>query len=83
MKAVKKRVADRNTRDLLWKFLRAGVMHQDTLEETLTGTPQGASLHFLQSGKHGARVLDEYSAETTAPQLWGRVSGRPAPRGTA
>lgn len=41
MKAVKKRVADRNTRDLLWKFLRAGVMHQDTLEETLTGTPQG------------------------------------------
>ena len=28
MKAVKKRVADRNIRDLLWKFLRAGVMYQ-------------------------------------------------------
>src|SRR6266849_1323936 len=41
MKAVKKRVADRNVRDLLWAFLRAGVMYQDTLEETLTGTPQG------------------------------------------
>ena len=41
MKAVKKRVADRNIRDLLWKFLRAGVMHQGTIKETLTGTPQG------------------------------------------
>ena len=35
------------------------------------------SLHFLQSGKHGARVLDEYSARTTTTRLWGRVSGRP------
>ncbi len=26
IKAVKKRVAERNIRDLLWKFLRAGVM---------------------------------------------------------
>jgi RNA-directed DNA polymerase len=41
MKAVKKRVADRNIRDLLWKFLRAGVMYQGTQKETLTGTPQG------------------------------------------
>ena len=41
IKAVKKRVADRNIRDVLWKFLRAGVMHQGNSEETLTGTPQG------------------------------------------
>jgi group II intron reverse transcriptase/maturase len=41
MKAVKKRVADRNIRDLLWKFLRAGVMYKGTMKETLTGTPQG------------------------------------------
>src|SRR5215471_10845452 len=41
IKAVKKRVADRDIRDLLWKFLRAGVMHQDHYRETLTGTPQG------------------------------------------
>ena len=41
MKAVKKRVADRSLRDLLWKFLRAGVMHQGKWQETLTGTPQG------------------------------------------
>src|SRR3989441_3503793 len=41
IKAVKKRVADRDIRDLLWKFLRAGVMHQGTTKETLSGTPQG------------------------------------------
>jgi len=41
IKAVKKRVADRNIRDLIWKFLRAGVMQQGSTQETLTGTPQG------------------------------------------
>jgi RNA-directed DNA polymerase len=41
IKAVKKRVADRDIRDLLWKFLRAGVMHRGKVQETLTGTPQG------------------------------------------
>src|SRR5216684_1568298 len=41
IKAVKKRVADRDIRDLLWKFLRAGVMEQGNKRETLTGTPQG------------------------------------------
>ena len=41
MKAVKKRVADRDIRDLLWQFLRAGVMEQGKRSETLTGTPQG------------------------------------------
>jgi RNA-directed DNA polymerase len=30
IKAVKKRVADRNIRDLIWKFLRAGVMSLGT-----------------------------------------------------
>ena len=41
IKAVKKRVADRDIRDLLWKFLRAGVMYRGHFSETLTGTPQG------------------------------------------
>src|SRR5713101_1510917 len=38
-------------------------------------------VHFLQSGKHGARVFDEYSTRTTTTRLWGRVSGSPAPGG--
>src|SRR5262245_9899006 len=41
IKAVKKRVADRDIRDLLWKFLRAGVMYRGNFSATLTGTPQG------------------------------------------
>ena len=41
------------------------------------------TLHFLQSCQHGARVLDEYSTDTTAPQLWGRVSGGPPSDGPA
>src|SRR2546428_4292886 len=41
IKGIKKRVADRDIRDLVWKFLRAGVMYRDDYKETLTGTPQG------------------------------------------
>ena len=47
IKAIKKRVADRNIRDLLWKFLRAGVMYGRKYSETLTGTPQGGILSPL------------------------------------
>jgi RNA-directed DNA polymerase len=32
IQAVKKRIADRDLRDLIWKFLRAGVMYRDTLQ---------------------------------------------------
>ena len=46
-KAIKKRVADRDILDLIWKFLRAGVMHQKEVQETLTGTPQGGIVTLL------------------------------------
>ena len=39
IKAVKKRAADRDIRDLLWQFLRAGVMDHGQQHATLTGTP--------------------------------------------
>jgi RNA-directed DNA polymerase len=41
IKAVKRKVADRDIRDLLWKFLRAGVMYRGEVQETVNGTPQG------------------------------------------
>jgi group II intron reverse transcriptase/maturase len=47
IKAVKKRVADKDIRALLWKFLRAGVMYQGTMQDTLTGTPQGGIVTLL------------------------------------
>ena len=59
MKAVKKRVADRNIRDLLWKFLRAGVMHQGPYKETLTGTPQGGIVSPLLANIY-LHELDRY-----------------------
>ena len=59
MKAVKRRVADRKIRDLLWKFLRAGVTHQDTQKETLTGTPQGGIISPLLANIY-LHELDKY-----------------------
>src|SRR4029450_10080295 len=59
IKAVKKRVADRDTRDLLWKFLRAGVMYRGKVEETLTGTPQGGIVSPLLANIY-LHELDRY-----------------------
>ena len=59
IKAVKKRVADRNIRNLLWKFLRAGVMYQGTTKETLTGTPQGGIVSPLLANIY-LHELDRY-----------------------
>ena len=59
IKAVKKRVADRNIRDLLWKFLRAGVMYRGNLKETLTGTPQGGIVSPLLANIY-LHELDKY-----------------------
>ena len=52
-----------------------------TTRDPHRNTTRGSRIHFLQSGKHGARVLDEYSTRTTTTRLWGRVSGSPAPDG--
>jgi RNA-directed DNA polymerase len=59
IKAVKKRVADRDIRSLLWKFLRAGVMSQGILSETLTGTPQGGIVSPLLANIY-LDQLDKY-----------------------
>ena len=59
IKAIKKRVADRDIRALLWKFLRAGVMEQGTQKATLTGTPQGGIITpptKLQTFFFGVRI---------------------------
>lgn len=68
---MKKSVADRAIRDLLWKFLRAGVMDHGQQHVTLTGTPQGGivspllaniSLHELD------RDMESTSLHLTANQ---------------
>jgi len=59
IKAIKKRIADRDIRDLLWKFLRAGVMYQGDFHETLTGTPQGGIVSPLLANIY-LHQLDKY-----------------------
>jgi group II intron reverse transcriptase/maturase len=59
MKAVKKRVADKDIRDLLWKFLRAGVMEKGTKRQTLSGTPQGGIVSPLLANIY-LHELDRY-----------------------
>jgi len=59
IKAVKKRVADRDIRDLLWRFLRAGVMEGKATKDTLTGTPQGGIVSPLLANIY-LDQLDKY-----------------------
>jgi RNA-directed DNA polymerase len=59
IKAIKKRVADRDIRDLLWKFLRAGVMEKGKQHETLTGVPQGGIMSPLLANIY-LDQLDKY-----------------------
>lgn len=59
IKAVKKRVADKNIRDILWQFLRAGVMYRDKKQETLSGTPQGGIVSPLLANIY-LDELDKY-----------------------
>jgi RNA-directed DNA polymerase len=53
IKAIKKKVADRDIRDLIWKFLRAGVMYREEVHETITGTPQGGIVSPLLANIYG------------------------------
>src|SRR5437867_12692805 len=54
-----KRVADKDIRELLWKFLRAGVMYRKDFEETLIGTPQGGIVSPLLANIY-LHELDRY-----------------------
>ena len=56
---MKKRIADRDIRELLWKFLRAGVMYQGEGQETITGTPQGGIVSPLLANIY-LHELDRY-----------------------
>jgi group II intron reverse transcriptase/maturase len=59
IKAIKKRVADRDIRALLWRFLRAGVTEKGQEHETLTGTPQGGIVSPLLANIY-LHELDQY-----------------------
>lgn len=47
MSILKKRIADRDILDLIWKFLKAGVMEDGLFARTETGVPQGGVISPL------------------------------------
>ena len=64
MNAVKRRIADKNIQEVLWKFLRAGVMYRETFHETLTGTPQVVVISPLLANIYLDK-LDKYMESTS------------------
>lgn len=47
MKLLRKRIADKSLLDLIWKFLKAGVMEGNLFAETENGVPQGGIISPL------------------------------------
>src|SRR5215471_18025573 len=75
-KAVKRRVADRNVRDLFWKFLRAGVMHRGEVQETMTGTPQGGIVSPLLANIYLDQLDKDMESNYLNLTFWQRRSRR-------
>ena len=61
---LKRRIADKDLLDLIWKFLKAGVMEHGLFAKTETGLPQGAIISPLLSNAY----LHEW--DTWAMEQW-------------
>lgn len=59
MKLLRRRVEDERFLDLIWKFLRAGVMERKLFEDTTLGTPQGGIVSPLLANVY-LHELDKY-----------------------
>jgi RNA-directed DNA polymerase len=68
MKLLGRRVKDRKVLDLIWKFLRAGVMERKLFKDTTSGTPQGGIVSPLLANVY-LHELDKYMEEYTGLSL--------------
>lgn len=75
MKCVKKRIQDEHILDLIWKFLRAGVLEKGKFHNTMTGTPQGGIISPLLSNIY-LHELDMYMHKYTKLNEWYRRKRR-------
>ena len=62
MKILKRRIKDKKILQLIWKFLKAGVMENKTFRDTNKGTPQGGILSPLLANIY-LHELDKYMME--------------------
>jgi group II intron reverse transcriptase/maturase len=60
-KLLRRRIGDEKMLDLIWKFLRAGVMERQLFKDTKTGTPQGGIISPLLANVY-LHELDKYMA---------------------
>jgi len=65
MGLLRKRVDDRKLLDLIWKFLRAGVMERKLFRDNKLGTPQGGIVSPLLANVY-LHELDKYMERYTA-----------------
>lgn len=65
MKLLRRRVADQKVLDLIWGFLRAGVMERKLFKPTAEGTPQGGIISPLLANVY-LHELDVYMEKYTA-----------------
>jgi RNA-directed DNA polymerase len=64
MKILRRRIKDEKLLDLIWKFLRAGVMERTTFKDTKLGTPQGGIASPLLANIY-LNELDKYMFQYT------------------
>jgi len=65
MKLLRRRVKDEKFLELIWKFLRSGVMEGKLFKDTQTGTPQGGIISPLLANVY-LHELDKYMEKYTA-----------------
>lgn len=65
MKLLGRRVKDWRVLDLIWQFLRAGVMERKLFKDTMSGTPQGGIVSPLLANVY-LHELDKYMERHTA-----------------
>ena len=70
-----RRVKDKKTLRLIWKFLRAGVMEKRTFRDTTLGTPQGGIVSPLLANIY-LQELDRYMERYTSLSHWGKRKRR-------
>jgi hypothetical protein len=64
-KLLRRRIADERLLDLIWQFLRAGVMDRNVLRATTEGVPQGGIISPLLANVY-LHELDKYMERYTA-----------------